>query len=326
MLRSFLAWKRSTQAIETNLAHVRLTVDRLLETENLRVGEIASRRRRVIWTGFLVSFIFGLVSVWLLVSSLPASPKASDPGRIAVVLPEGSRDGTVRIDASFTGVVDSRAFFKVVVSLFPDTDAASTTPTSFGFFFCGEIRRGLILTEANAADQPDLAAVESDSLESDSRLGARSECEFVTITSSTWQVILYGSSDLRLSTASGKRVLYVLPGVTTTAIDETVNGSVVHPLPSGTSLDVRMVDVPVDLLVSAASPQIPEAGSLAWSSADIGMTNAPSEYRIAGELGDRDNFAQAKLFTAGALVGVAGAALLWAIEALVAGPRKRRLP
>lgn len=324
MLRSFSAQKRSTQAIEANLAHVRLIVDRLLEMENSKAQEVASRRRTAIWAGFLVSLTFGLVSVGLLVWSLPASPTASDPGRIAVVLPEGSRGGSVRVNASFSGEVDSRALFKVVVSMFPETEARSKTPTSIGFFFCGAIRRGLLLTEVNAPDQPDLAAVESDSLESDSRLGARSECEFVTITSSSWQVILYGSSDLRLANASGKRVLYVLPGVTTTAIDETVNGSVVHPLPSGTSLDVMMEDIPVDLAVSAASPQIPEAGNLAWSFADIKLTNAPSEYRIAGELSDRNNLSQVALFTAGALVGVAGAAVLWALEALMVGRRKRR--
>jgi hypothetical protein len=323
MLR--LGWGRSraTQAIEANLAHVRLIVDRLLETEDLKAREVASRRRVVIRTGFAATLVLGLVSVGLLVWSLPVSPTASDPGRIGVVLPDGGSGGSIQMFASFSGEVDSRASFRVVVSVFPGTDYTSTTPTSIGFFFCGEIRRGLRLTEANAPDQPDLAAVESDSLESDSRLGDRSECDFVTITSQSRQVILFGSSDLRLAAASGKRVLYALPGVTTAAIEETVNGTLVHPLPTGTSLHVVMENVPVDLSVSAAAPQIPAAGDLAWSFADIGTTNPPSQYRIAGELGDRENLSQAALFTAGALVGVAGAALLWALEALVDGSSKR---
>lgn len=323
MLRSRRSRKAATRAIEANLAHVRSAVDRLLETENLKAKDAASRRRIVIWTGFAVALVFGLVSVGLLVWSLPASPTASDPGRIGVVLPEGSRGGSIQMYASFSGKVDSRASFEVVVSVFPETDATPTTPTSIGFLFCGEIRRGLRLTEANTPEQPDLAAVRRDSLESDSRLGDRSECDFVTITSQSSQVILYGSSDLSLATASGKKVLYVLPGVTTTVIDETVNGTLVHPLPSGTSIDVAMADVPVDLTVSAAAPQIPAAGDLAWSFADIGTTNAPSEYRIAGELGDRENLSQSALFTAGALIGVVGAALLWALQALVDGSRKR---
>jgi hypothetical protein len=311
------------QAIEANLAHVRLTVDRLLETEDVKAREVASRRRVVIRTGFSVALVFGLLSVGLLVWSLPVSPTASDPGRIGVVLPQGGRGGSFQVYASFSGEVDSRASFRIVVTVFPERDGTPTTPTSIGFFFCGEMRRGLQLTEANAPDQPELAAVESNLIESDSRLGDRSECEFVTITSPTEQVILFGSSDLHLAAASGKRVLYALPGVTTTVVDETVNGTLVHPLPSGASLDVMIDEVPVDLSVSAAAPQIPEAGDLAWAFTDIRTTNAPSEYRVAGELGDRENLSQAALFTAGSLIGVAGAALLWALEALVDGSRKR---
>lgn len=323
MLRAVRAWKRAAHAIEADLGHLRATIDRLLERENSRAADAASRRRIVIWTGFALALVFGLVSVGLLVWSLPASPTASDPGRIGVVLPVGSRDGSVQVYTAFSGKVDSPASFEVVVSVIPQTDGTPTTPTSIGFLFCGDIRLGLRLTEANTPDQPDLAAVKSDTLESDSRLGDRSECDYVTITSQSWQVILYGSSDLRLAKADGKRVLYALPGVTTTAIDETVNGSVVRPLPSGTSLDVAMADVPVDLTVSTAAPQIPAAGNLAWSFADLRTTNSPDEYRIAGELGDRENLSQFALFTAGALIGVAGAALLWALEALVDRPTRR---
>ena len=170
MLRWGRSRKAAAHAIEANLAHVRLTVDRLLETEDLKAKDAASRRRIVIWTGFAVALVFGLLSVGLLVWSLPASPTASDPGRIGVVLPEGSRGGTIQINASFSGKVDSRASFKVVVSVFPETEATPTTPTSIGFLFCGEIRRGLRLTEANTPDQPDLTAVRRHSLESDSRL------------------------------------------------------------------------------------------------------------------------------------------------------------
>jgi hypothetical protein len=323
MLRSVRARKRSVHSIEADLRHVRSTVDRLLESENSRAADAASRRRMAIWIGFALALVFSLVSVGLLVWSLPASPTASAPGRIGLVLPEGARNGSVQVHADFSGKVDSPASFQVVVSVIPQTDTAPTTPTSIGFLFCGDIRLGLRLTEANTPDQPAPVGVESDSLESDSRLGDRRECDFVTITSQSWQVILQASSDLRLATADGKRVLYALPGVTTTAIDETINGSVVHPLPSGTSLDVAMADVPVDLTVSAAAPQIPAAGDLAWSFADLRTTNAPNEYRIAGELGDRENLSEFALFTAGALIGIAGAALLWALEALFDGPRRR---
>jgi hypothetical protein len=226
------------------------------------------------------------------------------------------------VNTQFSAKVGSPASFQVVVSVFPDPASPSSTPTSIGFLFCGEIRLGLRLAEANTPNQPDLAPVRSP-VEWDSRFGDRKACDYVTITSQNWQIILDGSSDLRLATAQGKKVLYALPGVTTTAIDETINGSLVHPLPSGTYLDVAMTDVPADLTVNAAAPQIPAAGDLAWTFADVRRANLPDEYRIAGDLGDRENLSQFALFAAGALIGIAGAAALWALEAVVEGAWRR---
>lgn len=314
--------QRAARAVEADLGHIRSSVDTLMEREISRAAESASRQKMVIWTGLALTFIFASASVGLVVWSLPASPTASDPGRIGVVLPEGSRGGSVQVNTQFSAKVDSSASFQIVVNVLPDQGSTSATPTSIGLLFCGEIRLGLHLTEANTPKQPALEPVKS-RVEWDSRLGDRKACDYVTITSQTWQVILDGSSELRLATAQGRKVLYTLPGVTTTTMDETINGSLVHPLPRGTYLYVAMTDVPADLTVNAAAPQIPAAGDLAWSFADVRSTNPPDEYRIAGDLGDRENLAQFALFAAGALIGIAGAAALWALEALVEGARRR---
>lgn len=274
-----------------------------------------SRRRAVVWVGGILTCVFTAASIGLLAVALPASPTAPDPGRIGVVMPE-EPDAPMQVYASFSGAVDSKARFKLVVSTMLSPESAASA-TSIGVFFCGAIREGLELTQANTSEVPVPVSVEQDVLEADSRLGSRSDCDFVTVSSDNWQVILYGESDHAFATTAGEKVLYVLPGVTTTVVDESVNGALMHPLARDSTLDVQMLEIPPDLTVNTAAPQIPADGNLAWTFQDVRGIDAPSEYRVSGVLEDRENSAQALLFTAGALIGLAGAALLWAVEGAV---------
>ena len=339
MLRVFGARRardRAVQAIATDLRDLRNSLDRRIAADLHGVGksidaiandravdaELAHKRRLAIaWLGGLMACVFTIASIVLVMVSLPASPTSAAPGRIGVVMPEVP-DGTVQVYASFSGAIDSSAQFELIISVLPIADPVANT--SFGIFFCGPIRDGLTLTQANTSDIPTPVPVEQGSPEADSRLGIRSECDFVTVSSDNWQVILYGKSNHALAATAGKKVLYALPGVTTTFRDETVNGVLMHPLPQDSTVRVAMAQVPSDLSVSAAVPQIPAAGDLAWTYTDVLRVNAPSEYRLSGVLGDRENNSQALLFTAGALVGLAGAALLWALEGIVEIALSRR--
>lgn len=306
---------RAVEAIESEMRDLRASLDVLAKDRASEAAVGQSRRRAVVWVGAVLACVFTAASIGLVAVSLPSSPTAPDQGRIGVVMPEDP-DGTVQVYASFSGSLDSKSRFELVVSVFPPAESSSSG-TSVGIFFCGAIREGLKLRQANTNDIPSPVPVEQDVLEADSRLGERSECEFVSVTSDNFQVILFGESDHSSVTTAGKKALYVFPGVATTVAEENVNGMLMRPLPRDSTLDVVMTDVPPDLTVSASAPQIPPDGNLAWPFADIRSINAPSEYRISGVLGDRENTSQALLFTAGALIGLAGAALLWALEGIV---------
>lgn len=303
------------EAFGADIRALRASVDAVARDQEVDAGVATRRRWAFVWVGGILACVFTAASFGLAAVSLPASPTAPDPGRIGVVMPQDP-DGTVQVYASFSGVVDSKAHFKLIVSVFPSSEATSSQ-TSVGVFFCGAIREGLRLDQVNTSEIPMAVPVEPDILEFDTRLGYRSECDFVSVASDTWQVALHGTSDLALATVAGEKVLYALPGVTTSTIEENVNGQLMRPVVHDTTLQVEMTEVPSDLTVTASAPQIPPAGTLAWSFTDIRGVNAPSEYRVSGILGDRENSSQALLFTAGALVGLAGAALLWAVEGIL---------
>ncbi|NYF18204.1 hypothetical protein HDC37_003060 [Microbacterium sp. AK009] len=306
----------------TDLHGLRKSIDAIASDQASDAALEHKRRLGIAWLGGTLACVLTITSIVLVTVSLPASPTSAAPGRIGVVMPEAP-DGTVQVHASFSGAVDSGAQFELIASVFPAGDSV-VDRTSVGIFFCGPIRNGLELTQANTSDIPTPVPVEPGALEADSRLGPRSECDFVTVSSYNWQVILYGNSDHALAMTAGEKVLYALPGVTTTFRDEIVNGALMHPLPQDSTVQVAMSQVPSDLTVSAAAPQIPAAGDLAWTYTDVVRVNAPDDYRLSGVLGDRESSSQALLFTAGALVGLAGAALLWALEGIVEIALSRR--
>jgi hypothetical protein len=317
--------KRAAEAIRADIRVLRVTVDAIAHDQEVDADVATSRRWTYVWVGGILACLFTAASIGLVMVSLPASPVAPDPGQIGVVMPQDP-DGTVQVYASFSGMVDSKAHFKLIVSVFPSVEA-ETSQTSVGVFLCGAIREGLVLRQVNTSEIPTIVPVKPDVLEFDTRLGYRSECDFVSVSSDTWQVALYGISNLASATTAGEKVVYAFPGVTTSTLEENVNGELMRPVLHDTSLQVEMTEVPSDLTVTASAPQITASGVLAWSFADIRGVNAPSEYRVSGILADRENSSQAFLFVAGALIGLAGAALLWAIEGIVevviAGRRTR---
>ena len=306
---------RAVEAIAVEVRDLRASMDAMAGQQAKDADVAHARRRALVWVGVILACVFTAASIGLVAVALPASPTAPDPGRIGVVVPDDP-DGAVQVYAAFSADVDSKAHFKLILSVLPST-ASVARSASFGVFFCGAIREGLQLTQANTTEAPSPVPVEQDILEFDSRLGYRSECDFVEVSSDLWQVALFGTSDLALATVAGEKVLYAVPGVTTTSVEENVNGELMQPLALDSTLRVEMTDIPADLAVTASAPQLPAAGTLAWSFADIRGVNAPSQYRVSGILGDRESVSRALLFAAGALIGLAGAALIWAIEGIV---------
>jgi len=85
------------------------------------------------------------------------------------------------------------------------------------------------------------------------------------------------------------------------------------PLLGDSAFTVGLTDPPNDLSNVVASPQLPNSGILQWQGR---FSHSPIEarYKISGELLNRQSSGQRYLFIAGALVGVAGAAIIWLLE------------
>jgi hypothetical protein len=286
--------------------------------------------RRSLWSvaiGSAVLVATGVCGAALLLASSAEAPTVDPSGRIGVVLLDDPTNSLVQVDAAFSASTEDASRFDINVSVFPVPAKNLNSggfKTRIGFLFCGPIREGLEIVERNEGPQPAPSPVTSFTLESDSFLGDRTDCDILEVTSSTAQVLLSGKTAATFAASAGERVLYAFPGVTTTSRAEDFNGTATIPLPVGATVSVSLASVPSDLQIYQAAPQIPSNGRLSWVST-MGTELPPDEYRVAGVLGNRQTSASVAIFAAGALVGVAGAALLWVMEAVVGlVPRARR--
>jgi hypothetical protein len=135
------------------------------------------------------------------------------------------------------------------------------------------------------------------------------------------QVLLIGASGQVPSSVSGSRVLYALPGIGTFPM---LPDTPVDPLPAGSTAHLSLAGFPGDLTEVVASPQLPDAGILSWTTDLSGPRIPAREYRLSGTLHDRDASGQRDLFLAGALVGMSGGAVVWLVELLLDGALDRR--
>src|SRR5688572_11544617 len=113
VFRSRSKRSRSVRALAEDIAAVRSSADRSLANLNQLVDEqlferaqADARRRNVAVTGLVLAIISGAVSVYLLTTSLPPDPTASEPGRIGIVFPADVSDMTIWVDAEFDASVD----------------------------------------------------------------------------------------------------------------------------------------------------------------------------------------------------------------------------
>lgn len=133
-------------------------------------------------------------------------------------------------------------------------------------------------------------------------------------TTSFRQILLLGTADAPTERVSGTRIQYALPGVGTMP---DVGDLPVAPLPAGSTASINLLGYRSDLTDAVASPQLPDTGILSWS-ADLTGTKAPAhQYRLSGTLQDVVATSQRNLFIAGALVGVAGGAIVWLTELIL---------
>ncbi|TNH21092.1 hypothetical protein FHG89_32385 [Micromonospora orduensis] len=254
------------------------------------------------------------------------SPRLADRGVIAVAL-----------DANQTGVT---APVQVHVAYNPGTGKAGTTslslvlqheigaapeaapPTAAIVLICGDLATGIDMI--NRFNQPvKWKPVQPKSENSDywSMLGgSMSRCVYTRVSLDSGDVglrqeILSGISGITCKRASGPRLLYVLPGLTT--LPHASAGEIAfRPLPPGSKAIIDLDNQPGDFSAQTASPQLPDSGVLRWTK-ELPGSAGPLSYRLSGELLDTAAIQQRNLFMAGALAGVAGGGIMLVLEAAV---------
>lgn len=125
---------------------------------------------------------------------------------------------------------------------------------------------------------------------------------------------IVGSFATALSATSGTKVLYDLPGIANWSMPVPIDGLTPSAMPAGSTVTVGLAQDPSDYENMFTDPQLPDAGTLTWTS-KIDATAPPVlEYRLEADIQTDVSQLQLHLFIAGALVGVAGGAFMWFVQ------------
>ncbi|WBB53886.1 hypothetical protein [Verrucosispora sp. WMMD573] len=230
----------------------------------------------------------------------------------------------VQVDVAYspgTGKADTTSLSLVLQHEF-DAVPEAAPPTAVIVLFCGELATGIDMV--NRFDQPvKWKPVQPKSENGDywSMLGgSMSRCVYTHVSLDSGgvglrQEILSGVSRITCTRASGPRLLYVLPGLTT--LPPASAGDIAfRPLPPKSRATIGLYNQPDDFNAQTASPQLPDAGILRWTR-ELPGGAGPLSYRLRGELLDTAALQQRDLFMAGALAGVAGGGIMLVLEATV---------
>lgn len=310
----------SRRLVLTEIERVNQTIgglERRHEMAEFRRAEAdRHHRRRNVLVATLAFTLSAGAGVALFFPSMANLPTASDPGRIGVALLRQASprvlQASVRIDGS---APDSMAFTLAVSDFSGDR---SKGPFEVAIYACGRVAAGLVMQEMNGGKILEMKPIDGSRIEFDSRLGERSECTYTVASTPDFQVLLAARSMARLASTSGDGILYALPALTTLFQEEPLGQDVATPLAEDSTLSVSLDNVRSDFNLSASAPQVPDSGQFAWTTSVNPRTAIPSQYRISGTLAAERNRIQAGIFAAGALAGLAGAALLWLIESVIA--------
>ncbi|MEV4826805.1 hypothetical protein AB0K25_00525 [Micromonospora sp. NPDC049257] len=255
------------------------------------------------------------------------SPRLTNRGMIAVALDASQKEVTapVQVDVAYnpgTGKAGTTSLSLVLQHGFGVVPEAAP-PTAVIVLFCGELATGIDMV--NRFDQPvkwKPVRPASDSGDYWSMLGgSMSRCVYTRVSLDSGDVglrqeIFSGVSRITCVRASGPRLLYVLPGLTTLPI-ASAGDIAFRPLPPGSKATIDLHNQPGDFDAQTASPQLPDSGVLRWTR-DLAPAGAgPLSYRLQGELLDTAAIQQRDLFMAGALAGVAGGGIMLVLEAAV---------
>lgn len=314
--RGFLS---AIERIDKNLGELER---RSVWAEQLRSTSDRHLRRINILAGLVVFAMSAVGAFLLFLPSMAGPPLGRDPGRVGIALIGQTDPQNIQADLFIDASVEDSMSFTLAVSDF-GTDH-SVDPLKVVIYACGRVRENLVLQEVNGGKILELKPIDGSPVVSDSLLGDRSECTYTVSTMASWQILISAVSTTPVATRSGDGIMYTLPGLTTLLLDEAVGRETAMPLPRDSRLNVALQNVRGDFSVTASVPQIPESGRLAWTTLLDPGPDIPNQYRISGTLATERNRLQAGIFAAGALVGVAGAALLFSAESALGSWYLRR--
>lgn len=252
------------------------------------------------------------IASWLAFSaSLSATPPQVEFGRIGVAtLGDTPAESPINLISNFASTESGTTSFTMFISGEPHEPKA---PTRIVLYFCGTLRHGLTAQEANLGPL-EILALPKTGIETDSALGYRSECNFATTNfSNGFQAIIFGEFPLALENIEGSNALFSAPGTSSTIVPEQILHETSQPLPRGSTVSTTIDALPADLLISSALPHLPTSSNASWTyeSRDPLL---PTAYSVRGKIESEENRSRIKIFAAGTLSGVSGAALLWSVE------------
>jgi hypothetical protein len=275
------------------------------ELESSREEEHRRRKGQLLIA--VVIFAITLLASFAFFYHSGTAPTLADPGVIAIAR-IGSGDNPIDVTTRFDGQTPEET--KAVLAI--TSGGRSDSLTEVVVIVCGNLASGLSITDLNGGPIP-LQPLPGSSGDLDSRLGDHSHCSFASIAPFAFQVVLALESPQAQASIADARIIYALPGITTILPRTPLGQLDARPWSGGTTLNVRLSNAPRDFSLDASSPSIQEGGLFSWDYV-AGVEVAPLEYRISGVLLDEEDNAQNRSFVAGVLAGVAGAALIWAVE------------
>jgi hypothetical protein len=263
---------------------------------------------------------------WRLASGVfSPAPRLPSPGTIVVATETATGEAMEAVEVNLlynASIGQQTTSLMLALTQTVSSAAAQSNPPDLLVFLCGPIAQDPHFVDNRQTSitwhRPNL---EHGDIESN--FGRVSECIYtpIKLTSSSpgdriCQALLLGTSGAPPSQVSGDQVLYVWPGVVTMPAIP-IGDLNPAPVPTGSTMTASITETPVDLQNVTASPQLPDSGRLRWTANFRTREPPPREFRLSGQLHDRQTKGQRQLFLAGALIGVAGGGLVWLIESLV---------
>lgn len=280
---------------------------------------VANRAIHLLWPGLAVAALFGVGAALLAAPSFSPAPRVPSPGTLSISAEASPGQEAPQIDVRVRMQPSSTETLSTIVvtnESRPDNERQSFVPLILTL--CGAVRDSS-LEQINRA-RLELAPLATTGVFS-SGLGDWRDCVYTrisqpssvmsTIRPNAWQVIVSVKSNVVTYRQAGDRVRAVLPNL----ISEPLPVAVPHAaaLGPGSSAKLVAIGLPTDLTDVIASPGLPDPGLLEWTPKLTGPAY-PGGFRLTATRDDVRASQGAMLFIAGVLAGLAGSALLWAID------------